>query len=412
MLSRITFLLILTSLFLIISCSTDSDQKPVISITHEIAGLDISLFGSAIDTDDTLTGVSINWGDGSRIKSLSSEFESLDETHSYDLPDNYTIELIAINDQADSTYQTIDITVDYLETSLAGINSSISKTSDKEFLILTLNMHTYQEDKQNQKFNMISDVIGQLDIDFVALQECAQHKNAAIVEGDIREGNMALVLKNQLKEKYNTDYNFTWDWAHYGWDVWEEGMAVMSKHPMTVTDSKYISTNKSTGGITSRKVVYGSFDVPNVGVMNIFSAHTHWRTSTTSEEQNNQMRSIQTFVNEKKEAFQDTFPYSFVSGDFNGNPTSDSPWSQGYTTMINGGEYVDTFLSANTDANNKPAKSKYHTILGDFPGRIDYIYMKQNSDFEVIDSQIIFTNSVVGKVSDHYGVITKVKFLK
>ena len=79
--------------------------------------------------------------------------------------------------------------------------------------------------------------------------------------------------------------------------------------------------------------------------------------------------------------------------------------------MINVGEYVDTFLEIYPDANQKPAQSIYHTVGGTFPGRIDYVFMKNNTTFTVEDSQIIFTNEVMGSVSDHYGVLTKIKVL-
>jgi endonuclease/exonuclease/phosphatase family metal-dependent hydrolase len=99
---------------------------------------------------------------------------------------------------------------------------------------------------------------------------------------------------------------------------------------------------------------------------------------------------------------------SCVCGDFNGNPTSEFPWSEGYHTMMKTNDYSDTFLEIYADANQKPAQSIYNTIGGDFPGRIDYIFMKKDVRFRVEDSQIIFTNDVVGNVSDHYGVLTKV----
>jgi endonuclease/exonuclease/phosphatase family metal-dependent hydrolase len=101
---------------------------------------------------------------------------------------------------------------------------------------------------------------------------------------------------------------------------------------------------------------------------------------------------------------------AFICGDFNGNPTSDFPWSEGYFTMMENNEYSDTFLHVYPEANNKPAQSIYNTIGGDFPGRIDYIFMKNNPRLTVIDSQIIFTGDCVGKVSDHFGVLTKVRF--
>ncbi|MCK7534287.1 MAG: hypothetical protein MZV63_26355 [Marinilabiliales bacterium] len=189
--------------------------------------------------------------------------------------------------------------LNYKETSLENIKESMFKLSDNEYLILTINLHTYQETRQNEKFNLLTDVIGKMDIDFIAFQECAQHNQATITEGIIREDNMALVISNRLKEKFNVDYNFVWHWAHYGWSVWEEGVAVLSKHPLIETDNRYVSTSTSINSITSRKVIYGSYQL-GVDRIHIFSAHTHWRTSETDEEQNNQIKKIKLMVNEKE----------------------------------------------------------------------------------------------------------------
>ncbi len=106
-----------------------------------------------------------------------------------------------------------------------------------------------------------------------------------------------------------------------------------------------------------------------------------------------------------------TVEASFVCGDFNVNPTSDDPWSEGYLTMINNGEYIDSFLEIYPDANNKPAQSIYNTIGGTYPGRIDYVFMKSNTHFRVMDSQIVFTNDVAGEISDHFGMLTKVQYI-
>jgi endonuclease/exonuclease/phosphatase family metal-dependent hydrolase len=158
----------------------------------------------------------------------------------------------------------------------------------------------------------------------------------------------------------------------------------------------------------SRKVIYASCQATG-GLFNVFSAHTHWRLSLSDEEQNNQIKKIKLMVEEKDSSAIDAV--SFVCGDFNGNPTSDYPWSEGYNTMMGTNDYSDTFLDIYPDANQKPAQSIYNTIGGDLPGRIDYIFMKKNPNFKVIDSQIIFKNDVVGIVSDHYGVLTKVMII-
>ncbi len=395
-----------------VGCSKDSitdNQKPKLDVVPVTAGLMLTLTGGASDADGTITELRIIWGDETIDRFSNNDFKEIKISHTYIIPATYTITVIVKDNDGDSTIKNITAPVDFIETSLAGIKESMFKKSDHEYLILTLNLHTYQEAQQNEKFNLITDVIGKMNIDFIALQECAQNKSAAIYNGIIREDNAALILSNRLKQKYNQDYNFTWHWAHYGWDIWEEGVSVLSKYPLIDTDNRYVSTGTGTANITSRKVIYGSYQLP-VGRINVFSAHTHWRTSLTDEEQTNQIRNIKAMVLEKEIIAQGST--SFVCGDFNGNPTSDYPWSEGYNTMMENNEYIDTFFDIYPDANSKPPQNIYNTIGGDFPGRIDYIFMKNNAHFTVVDSQIIFKNDIVGNVSDHFGVLSKVAYSK
>jgi len=386
-----------------------TNQKPNLNSTNSLDGLKITFSIHAIDPDGSISKINIAWGDNKIENLLNRDFSNLEVSHFYSLPKTYNITIIAIDDKMDSTIQSFPITMDYKETSLNGIKESMFKVSENEFLILTINLHTYQETQQNEKFNTIIDVIGKMDIDFVAFQECGQKKSSAIKEGIIRTDNMALIISEGLKQKHNADYSYIWDWAHYGWDVYEEGVAVLSKHPLVDSEARYISTSTGTSNIGSRKAIYGSYQVTQ-GIINIFSTHTHWRTSLTDEEQNNQVKKIKAMVLEKDNS--DPTILSFVCGDFNGNPTSDYPWSEGYNTMLRNNEFKDTFLEINPLANNKPAQSIYNTVEGEFPGRIDYIFMKNNATYKVVDSQILLTDAIIGKVSDHYGVLTKVMFIK
>jgi endonuclease/exonuclease/phosphatase family metal-dependent hydrolase len=143
--------------------------------------------------------------------------------------------------------------------------------------------------------------------------------------------------------------------------------------------------------------------------MHIFSAHTHWRTSLNDVEQNRQIDKIKAMTDEKEVIGNPVF--SIVCGDFNVNPTSDFPWSEGYFRMVRDNIFQDSFLAIYPDANNKPAQAIYNTIGGDLPGRIDYIFNKVNPHLIILDSQIIFTPGIIGKVSDHSGVLTKIKIL-
>ena len=81
-----------------------------------------------------------------------------------------------------------------------------------------------------------------MDIDFIALQECAQNKSSAIKEGIVRVDNMALIISDRLRQKYNANYNYVWNWSHYGWTVWEEGLAILSKYPLLASEDRYISS--------------------------------------------------------------------------------------------------------------------------------------------------------------------------
>jgi maltose 6'-phosphate phosphatase len=403
--SKVLYILFL---FLFTGCNDDFESKnsrPELSAVYVRDGLSVSIVGSANDMDGKVSVITISWGDSKISRIIADSYESFERNHSYSEPGIYNILITAIDNSGDSTKQSFLVELNYKETSLANIKESMFKLSENEYLILTINLHTYQEARQNEKFNLLTDVIGKMDIDFVAFQECAQYNQSAITEGIIREDNMALIISNRLKEKYDVDYNFVWHWAHYGWSIWEEGVAVLSKHPLVETDNRYISTSTSINSITSRKVIYGSYQIAE-GRINIFTAHIHWRTSETDEEQNNQIRKIKAMADEKETVSPNAL--TLVCGDFNGDPTSDFPWSEGYNTMVLNGSYIDSFLEIYSDANNKPAQSIYSTIGGYLPGRIDYIFIKNNTRIKVEDSQIIFTNDVVGTISDHFGVLTKI----
>ncbi|MCE7736998.1 MAG: hypothetical protein GPJ54_19085 [Candidatus Heimdallarchaeota archaeon] len=288
--------------------------------------------------------------------------------------------------------------------SILGLDNNLYKQYSNEFLVLTLNLHTYQESNQDEKINMIVDVIGNLEIDLIAFQEAAQYKESNTLYSDIKADNIVYIIAERLKTQFNMTYYFEWDWSHYGWQVWEEGVAILSKYPINHSSSLYVSSATSTSNIQSRKIISSQVTIPNIGDINLISAHLSWRLSETSEEQNNQIKSTKNHVTDFENSFSG---YSIVAGDFNGNPVDDPPWNEGYNTMIQGGYYVDSYLEVVPNANTKPRDAIHDTVKGTFPGRIDYIFRKNVTQIRSLASQIIFTPDVVGLVSDHYGVITK-----
>ncbi len=402
---KITFVLIPFVLIIIFSACKKNPIAPYLDLNSSVEGLKVSVEGSLNDPGQNILDILIDWGDSHTEKIDKTQFNGFESEHLYSLPGTYIIVITARDSSSELIRKEIITKVDYKPTSLDNINLSLFKSSSKEYLILTINLHTYQESQQNEKFNLLVDVIAKMDIDFIALQECAQNKSANIVEGIVKEDNMALIITKMLKDKYNIDYNYVWNWSHYGWSIWEEGVAILTKYPLIDTDERYISSGTSINNIQSRKAIYGSYQTGNA-LINVFSVHTHWRTSLSDQEQNNQIENIKLMVNEKEALSSDVA--SIVAGDFNCNPTSDYPWSEGYNKMMENNEYEDTYLEIFPDANQKPAQSIYNTVGGTYPGRIDYIFMKSNTRYITLASQIIFKDDVVGRISDHFGVLTKI----
>ncbi|NNC82064.1 MAG: hypothetical protein HKN79_00665, partial [Flavobacteriales bacterium] len=343
----------------------EADVPPNIALEAVQDGLLIDLTITSQDPENAVTELSIDWGDSDIdiIQGISST--TIEEEHLYDEPSETTITVTAWDADGDKTEETVVLNPDFAAVDLSGIKNTLYKDSEDEFLILTVNLHTYQEDRQNEKFHIITELIGQMDVDLIALQECAQHQSAELVSGEIKADNMALILSERIQENYGVDYSFVWDWAHYGWNVWEEGLAVMSKHPITDSEGRYISSSQSTSSIISRKGLHAAVSLPQ-GDIDIFSVHTHWRTSESDTEQDQQVMELQAMVEEKE--LQNSPLGSIVCGDFNSNPTSSPPWDNGYVTMLDNGTYVDTFLEVYPDANDLPQQHIYNTIGGSFPG--------------------------------------------
>lgn len=281
-----------------------------------------------------------------------------------------------------------------------------------EILMLTINLHTYQESAatQDEKFDRVVSAIIDLDADIVALQECAQNKNSTVAgikyEKTIRVDNMAKIITERLAEKGKT-YNYFWDWEHYGWSVWEEGSAILSKYEITKVDSRYVSNSISVNNPNSRRPVMVELNIPNVGKTAVFSVHTGWWNAADEPFQTH-FTNLNKWIEEVVQ--QDGLQNVLMGGDFNIEASK-----PGYEYVMNFDKYIDSYYVAN------PNGFMDATIGGNIAGwangdpygkRIDYIFMEKNSKFEVKLSQRIFTEKAYGRVSDHNGQYAVFKILK
>lgn len=273
-----------------------------------------------------------------------------------------------------------------------------------ELVVLTINLHTYQEADAAAKLDRVADVIAALQADFVCLQECAQHRNAAVVvdpaafspfPGEpIREDNMARRIAARLQEQHDRAYRYGWTWAHHGWNVWEEGVAVLTPHPILAQESRWISTARGTNTIDSRKAVLLAADVPGFGRIHVISTHTSW-----GADQATQFGNLKAFLAEQAGAAPSPPLASLLCGDFNA-PAGEA----GYAQLVSpaGGRLVDSYLEANPGHGSDPTMPSDGT-------RIDYIFYDEGAPLKTRTSQIYFKHHPLlgGRVSDHFGVISR-----
>jgi len=286
--------------------------------------------------------------------------------------------------------------------------------------VLSLNLHTYQEirtagiaeaelsdDLAQQRieaygpiFDRIAAGIAALDPDIVCLQEVGEWPGGPpgdpeLVEFGTSDTNMVHQILSRLEDRH---YYYTMDWSHYGWEVWLEGSAILSKHPLSSTESRFIS-NPDHGrhaSWKSRNVPMAKIDVPRIGEVTVFSVHTGWW-DDPEEPFQEQYRRLLGWAAETT----DPASTAFLCGDFNiaaGSPN--------YPFMTQGTGYSDQYALANPDGMFDA------TISGGADGwqdsktgqRIDYILMNDGSSLEVKRARRVFTGNDFGRVSDHVGI--------
>ncbi|MCS5420446.1 MULTISPECIES: endonuclease/exonuclease/phosphatase family protein [Psychrilyobacter] len=255
--------------------------------------------------------------------------------------------------------------------------------------LLTLNCHSWQEENQLEKIKYLAETIYERDYDVVALQEVSQHRESQIIYGNIREDNFALLLVEELK-KLGTAYNFIWDFSHYGYDIYEEGVALLSKQPFTDVQSFYISQSEGIENWKSRKIIGGSVEFKGEAY-SFYSCHTGWW-SDAEEPFRYQGEKI-------LEISKNTDNKVFFMGDFNNDANI---IGEGYEFLIKNG-LTDTFTAAKI-------KDDGCTVPGEIAGWEDDISKKRldlilaGTPVEVYSSNVIFNGKNKNIISDHFGV--------
>lgn len=259
----------------------------------------------------------------------------------------------------------------------------------KDLCLLILNLHCYQETEQDAKFSLIAKAIAEREVDIVCLQEVAEYWNDG--QGDW-PSNSANIINSRLPKPFH----LVTDWSHRGFDQYREGVAILSRFPMTQTESRYVSASHDPFDIHSRKVVYAQIDYPAIGSLNVFSAHLSWWENGFSEQ----------YANLSAWAAEKDHPQSqatLLCGDFN-----IAAGSRGYDLIVRANEYEDQFLSANAHGVFEKifkVNDPYWQHSLDHDYRIDYVFMHKHSKLQVTSASVLFTEHDYGRVSDHCGYL-------
>ena len=121
--------------------------------------------------------------------------------------------------------------------------------------LLTLNCHSWQEENQLQKIKYLAEIINEKKYDVIALQEVSQSIEAPYIYENIKEDNFAFILLKNLEQLGCRDYSLVWDFAHIGYEKYEEGLAILTKHPIIKKHSFYVSKNQNPLFWKTRKIV-------------------------------------------------------------------------------------------------------------------------------------------------------------
>ncbi len=267
-----------------------------------------------------------------------------------------------------------------------GLNYSLSR---KPLAVMILNLHCYQEEDQDIKLTQIAKAIDEQEADIVCLQEVAEHWNNGA--GDW-ESNSAKIINDRLRKTYHI---YT-DWSHLGFDKYREGVAILSRFPLTEHEARYVSDSHDAYSIHSRKVVMAQIHLPYLGLINVFSAHLSWIEDGFKEQFNRLSEWAENSQSKEVKA-------TLLCGDFN-----IAAGSKGYQLVVDLHRYDDQFLAANSpgvfDKIFKVNDPHWQNYLAD-DYRIDFIFMHKDSQLAVKSGTVMFTDEDYGRVSDHCGYL-------
>ncbi len=276
--------------------------------------------------------------------------------------------------------------------------------------LLTINTHSIVEENYQQKTRIFLDKIAELRPDIIAMQEVNQNSAAGEAGAALQLGrcinnreprrlkadNHAAVVAAGLRQK-GLDYNWTWLPIKLGYNIYDEGAALLCRKPIAETDVILLT---SEGDYNNWRTRYALGIRPAGSPDWFYTVHMGWW-QDEKEPFGEQWLRLQQGIRAKAAEGR-----VFLMGDFN-SPAQVR--QEGYDLIKESG-WQDTYLLAES-------KDSGNTVRGVIDGwrdkltneemlqgmRIDHIWC--NKEIAVKNSRICFNGENEPVVSDHFGLI-------
>jgi maltose 6'-phosphate phosphatase len=261
--------------------------------------------------------------------------------------------------------------------------------------VLTLNLHCWQEPQAQAKLERVAGAIAQLAPDVVCLQEVGQHIDAPIVgerAGEtVRADNAALLIVERLQRTHGIPLDWAWSFVHLGFEVWEEGLAVLSTGTISRVEAPWVSRSESQQQWNSRRLLIADVRLRSGTAVTAASAHFSWW-----DDLDDPFALQFDRADHELAAWRDPV---VLAGDF--NVRSDGP---GLAHILASGRWTDAHAQALGPA----------TPEGTFPGdvagwsgapagRIDYV-LTRGGGLRACAATTLFDTPAT-RVSDHFGLL-------
>ena len=279
--------------------------------------------------------------------------------------------------------------------------------------IITLNTHSIIEPDYENKLSEFAKMIKTEKPDVFALQEVnqsvAKPELTVFVENGyvpcksicpvIRMDNHALRL-DRLLRSLGMKYYWTWIPLKIGYDIYEEGLAMFSRTPITEIRQFYISKSQSMSNWKTRKIL--SIKTNEMWFHNV---HMGWW-----DDKEDPFKKQWDVVCSKLMGAGKAQESHFMMGDFN---APSGIRGEGYDYVKTSGWFDTWELAKKKDTGITVGKvidgwrERMEEAEASIGVRLDYIWA--NKELAVKSSKVILNGENYPVVSDHYGVVVEVE---